>query len=67
MKVVRSATFGIRARMLSSSRTYDWRVPGRFIRFKTASDACWSGRSMYFTTLGRPAIASMTSAVMVVG
>ena len=67
MKVVRSATFGMRARMLSSRRTYDLRVPGRFMRFNTASDACCSGRSMYFTTLSRSAIASMTSLVIVVG
>jgi hypothetical protein len=57
----------MRARMLPSSRSYEARVPGRFIRFSTASEACWSGRSMYLQTLSSEAMASMTSSVMVVG
>ena len=51
MNVVRNATPGTRARIRSSSRSYFWRVPGRFIRASTGFDACCSGRSMYLQTL----------------
>ena len=37
------------------------------MRFSTRSEACWSGRSMYWQTLALSAIASMVSSVMVVG
>ncbi len=67
MNVVRRETSGIRVRMLSSSVSYDLRVPGRRMRFRTASDACCSGRSMYFTTFSHSAMASIIPASIVVG
>ena len=50
-----------------AARRTSARVPGRFIRFSTGSDACCSGRSMYLQTLSHSAMAASVSSSMVVG
>ena len=68
MNVVRSATPGTRVADPVEQRVVGLRaLPGRCIRFSTASDACCSGRSMYWQTFSHSAIASSTSSVIVVG
>ncbi len=67
MNVVRSATPGTRSRIRRRSVSYFWRVPGRFIRFRTGFDACCSGRSMYLQTLSHSAMAASVSSSIVVG
>jgi hypothetical protein len=67
MKDVRKATPGTRARTRSTMPSRLPRPVGRFMRFSTGSEACWSGMSTYLTTLSTEAIASRTASVTVAG
>ncbi len=63
MNVVRSAMPGTRSRSLPSSVSISFRDVRRRIASSTASLMCCSGMSMYFTTRGSRAIASIIASL----
>ena len=63
MNVVRIAMLGMRLRSLESSVSMSLREVLRRMLLSTSSLMCCSGMSMYLTTLGRAAMASIISSV----